>query len=114
VTAVQPHQVSVHQVSTTVDSAETAQHLATTAVERGLAACAQVSGPLESTYRWQGRVESAREWQVVCKTSVAGTAALLAHLRAAHPYEVPELLVTAVVDGEPDYLRWVVEQVQHG
>jgi periplasmic divalent cation tolerance protein len=101
---------SIVLVTTTVDARSVADLLAAMAVTGGLAACAQVSGPVHSTYRWQGQVETAEEWLVQFKTAADRAAALVAQLRGAHPYEVPEVVVTPVIDGNPDYVAWVVEQ----
>jgi periplasmic divalent cation tolerance protein len=95
------------QVTTTTDSLEAARALARSAVEARLAACAQISGPIESVYRWQGEVEQAQEWVVVLKARAAGYAPLEAHLKKHHPYEVPEIVATAISEGSPDYLSWV-------
>jgi periplasmic divalent cation tolerance protein len=72
-----------------------------------LAACVHVLPAGASTYRWQGAVESAREHQVIVKTTRAALAALEAQVRAAHPYELPEWLVVEVTAGEAygDWLR---------
>jgi periplasmic divalent cation tolerance protein len=32
-------------------------------------------------------------------------------MKATHPYSCPELVTVDVVDGLPDYLRWVSESV---
>jgi periplasmic divalent cation tolerance protein len=95
------------QVQVTASSAEEAARLGRLAVERRMAACAQVSGPVESTYWWEGEVTSATEWVCTLKTTAARLPALAATLRAAHSYEVPEIVATALVDGDPDYLAWV-------
>ena len=95
------------QVTTTVDSRSKADELARAAVERRLAACGQVAGPIDSTYWWNGAVDSASEWQVVYKTTAARTDALVAMLRAEHPYDTPEIIATPIVAGNPDYLAWV-------
>ncbi len=100
-------------VTTTVDARQAADTLAASAVEEGLAACAQVGGPVDSTYRWQGRVETAQEWLVQFKTAEARADELVAHVRAGHPYEVPEVVVTPVLGGNPDYLTWVAAQSRH-
>lgn len=94
-------------VSTTTDSADSAGALARSAVAARLAACAQVEGPVTSLYWWRGTVDTAQEWRVVLKTTGERYAALEAHLRAAHPYEVPEVIAVPVVAGSPDYLAWV-------
>jgi periplasmic divalent cation tolerance protein len=76
-------------------------------VEEGLAACGQVAGPIGSTYRWEGRVETAAEWYCHLKTSAARLPEALARIRRLHPYEVPEIIAVPIVAGDPDYLRWV-------
>jgi periplasmic divalent cation tolerance protein len=97
-------------VLTTTDSAEKAEALAGGAIERRVAACAQVAGPVTSVYRWEGRVATDPEWQVFFKTAAARYDALEAYLREAHDYDVPEIIATPVVRGGADYLRWVVEE----
>jgi periplasmic divalent cation tolerance protein len=94
-------------VLTTTDSAEKAQELARSAVAARLAACAQISAPVISVYRWQNAVETAGEWQVLFKTTEACYAALEAHLVAAHDYDTPEIIATPVVRGSAAYLEWI-------
>ena len=59
------------QVTTTLPDRAAAERLAATLVEERWAACAQVVGPVESTYRWQGEVERATEWYCHLKTTLA-------------------------------------------
>ena len=99
-------------VTTTVDSEDLAAQLSRAAVESRLAACGQVMGPIMSTYWWEGQVETAQEWTVVFKTTGAAAPALIAHLKDAHPYDVPEILVTPVTAGNPAYLGWVEAQTR--
>ena len=80
--------------------------LARAIVEARLAACVHVLAAGRSTYRWEGALEEADEQQVVIKTTRARLAALEAHVRAAHPYALPEWLVVDVT-GNPDYLAWL-------
>lgn len=97
----------VLQVTTTTDSREAADRLARSAVEGRVAACAQVVGPIGSVYRWEGKVDSAEEWQVLLKTTGARWPELRAHLVAHHSYDVPEIICIPVVGGNPEYLDWV-------
>ncbi|MEU0784305.1 divalent-cation tolerance protein CutA [Streptomyces sp. NPDC006173] len=97
-------------VLTTTDSAEKAAELARGAVAGRVAACAQISGPVTSVYRWQGAVETAVEWQIHFKTTAVRYPALEAYLREAHAYETPEIIATQLVAGGADYLRWVGEE----
>lgn len=102
--------VAALTVLTTTDSEAKAVELARGAVGARLAACAQISGPVTSVYRWQGAVETAAEWQVLLKTTPARYEALERHLRTVHDYETPEIIATPVVRGSAEYLRWVAEE----
>lgn len=100
------------RVETTVDSTDGAAALARSVVETRLVACAQVVGPIASTYRWQGAVTTDQEWLVVMKTAADRLDELVAHLRSAHPYDVPEVVATPIVGGNQDYLGWVTAQTR--
>jgi periplasmic divalent cation tolerance protein len=78
-------------------------------VEERLAACVNLSAPMESIYRWDGNVESETERQLVIKTSRDRVVALWDRVRELHPYDMPEFLVTPVIDGNDAYLQWVAE-----
>ena len=91
--------------------APAAQSIATRLVDERLAACAQVLGPVSSTYRWQGKVEQAVEWYCHLKTSSARLPELQRRLRELHPYDVPEIIAVSLVQGDADYLRWIEEGV---
>lgn len=89
-----------------------AERIAEALVERRLAACAQVGGPVASVYRWRGRVERAEEWVCRARTTREVVPALERLVRSLHPYELPEILATAV-SGQADYLAWVRAEVAH-
>ncbi|HEX6456133.1 MAG TPA: divalent-cation tolerance protein CutA [Solirubrobacterales bacterium] len=99
------------QVLTTAGSEEEAGRIASRLVERRLAACVQVVGPVVSRYRWQGAVEKEREWQCLAKTTRAAYEAVEAAIREAHSYEEPEIIATPIVAGSPGYLAWIDENV---
>ncbi|HEX5984387.1 MAG TPA: divalent-cation tolerance protein CutA [Solirubrobacterales bacterium] len=99
------------QVLTTVGSEEEAGGLAELLVERRLAACVQVVGPIVSRYRWQGAVEEEREWQCLAKTTRAAYEAVEAAIREAHSYDEPEIIATPILAGSAGYLAWIRENV---
>jgi periplasmic divalent cation tolerance protein len=76
-------------------------------VSSGHAACVSVMPTMESTYRWEGKVAVSRERQLLIKTTVDRVTAVKAAVTAAHPYDLPELLVVPVMGGSADYLTWV-------
>lgn len=95
------------QVTTTVGSEEEAQRLSSALVERRLAACVQILGPIRSRYRWQGQVEEAEEWQCLAKTEAKLYPRVESAIRELHSYDEPEILATPIVAGSAGYLRWV-------
>lgn len=99
------------QVLTTAGSEEEAGRIASMLVERRLAACVQVVGPITSRYRWQGAIEEEREWQCLAKTTRAAYSAVEAAIREAHSYDEPEIIATPIVAGSPGYLAWIEENV---
>jgi periplasmic divalent cation tolerance protein len=94
-------------VLTTVDSDEAGERLARTLVERRLAACVNVVGPLRSYYRWRGEVVAEHERLVVIKTTAERFPALRDAVQALHDYDVPEVVALDVADGSAPYLEWL-------
>jgi len=99
------------QVLTTAGSEEEAGVIAELLVERKLAACVQVVGPITSRYRWQGAIEEAREWQCLAKTTCGAYEAVEAAIREAHSYDEPEIIATPIIAGSADYLAWIEDNV---
>jgi periplasmic divalent cation tolerance protein len=99
------------QVLTTAASEEEAGEIAELLVERRLAACVQVMGPITSRYRWQGKVEKEREWQCLAKTTRGAYERVEAAIRAIHSYDEPEIIATPIVAGSAGYLAWIEENV---
>jgi periplasmic divalent cation tolerance protein len=94
-------------VLSTFPEAEMAERVAAEVVGAKLAACANILPALKSIYRWQDEVQKATETLVLFKTTTARFPDLQATLRAAHPYEVPEIICLPIADGLPEYLKWV-------
>ncbi|MEU8432716.1 divalent-cation tolerance protein CutA [Streptomyces sp. NPDC029216] len=95
---------------TTVDDEGRAQALARGAVEARLAACAHVDPPFTAFYRWEGSVETAREWRISYKTTERRLPELAAWVQREHGYEVPEWITLPVTGGSQAYLRWVAAE----
>jgi periplasmic divalent cation tolerance protein len=99
------------QILTTTDGKQLAEEIACTLVERRLAACVQIVGPIASIYRWQGQIERSEEWQCWIKTTRERFPAVEQAIRELHTYSVPEILAIPVVAGSSTYLQWLEEQV---
>ena len=96
-------------IISTFPDAEIAREVVTQLVSENLAACVNIIPIIESIYRWEGKIENAKEAVVFCKTTRARYPAFQDRLQALHPYEVPEIICLDVVNGLPDYLSWVAQ-----
>ncbi len=99
------------QVSITAGSEQEAEQISAAVVERRLAACVQVVGPIASRYRWQGEVEESQEWLCLAKTEAGRYPQLEATIRELHSYDEPEIIATPIVAGSQGYLDWIGESV---
>jgi periplasmic divalent cation tolerance protein len=98
------------QVQTTTDSRAEAMELGRSAVRARLAACAQVAGPVASTYWWEGGIEQAEEWLVLLKLPASRFTELAAFITERHSYDEPEVVAIPIVAGAPTYLTWISEE----
>lgn len=99
-------------VLSTAGSEDEARKIAHHLIERQLAACVNIVPQIESIYRWQGKVESSREWLLVIKTTAARFEDVQKAIRALHSYDLPECVAIAIDDGSPDYLEWIGQSVK--
>jgi len=94
-------------VLSTAGSEEEARKMANHLVESRLAACVNIVLHVESIYRWEGKVESGREWLLIIKTSAELFPAVRDAIRELHSYELPECIAIDVEDGSTEYLEWL-------
>ena len=102
---------SIIILTTTFENKEDAARQARLLVEGRLVACAQISSPITSFYRWKGEVESATEFTLSMKTTPQRVAAVKQHLAEFHPYDLPEIIGTELHDVNREYLEWVYKEV---
>ncbi len=100
------------QVLTTVEHKTDAEKIAKSLVEKRLAACVQILGPLTSYYHWQGKLDSANEYLCLIKSRNDLFAGLEAEIISMHPYEVPEILAMPITKGGKDYLNWLAAELK--
>lgn len=95
-------------VLVTCGSQKEARRIARALVEARLAACVNVvQSPVESIYRWKGKVEAAREFLLLIKSARKRFAALEAEVRRLHSYDVPEIVALPIERGSKPYLAWI-------
>lgn len=95
------------QVVTTTDTKDRATTIARHLLNRRLAGCVQVTGPIISSYWWKGKIETSEEWCCVIKTAADRYQEVEREVRAVHSYEEPEILAFPVVSGSKTYLDWL-------
>ena len=98
-------------VLSTAGSEAEARKIAQALVERRLAACVNIMGPIHSVYRWKGAVESASEHLLIIKTTSAAFPRVRDAIRELHSYELPECITLTIEDGSEAYLNWIAESV---
>jgi periplasmic divalent cation tolerance protein len=95
------------QVVTTGDNKDLMERIGKTAVANRLASCAQISGPIKSTYWWKGKIEETMEWVCTLKTTSGLYAMVEDLIRGLHPYELPEIIAIDIEKALPAYADWV-------
>jgi periplasmic divalent cation tolerance protein len=99
-------------ILTTAGSDSEAKQIATTLVERRLAACVNIVPRVASVYRWRGKVEAAEEFLLIIKTVKTQQEQVQTAIRELHSYELPECLAIAVEGGSTEYLEWITDSVK--
>lgn len=99
-------------VLATAGSEEEARNIALALVDRRLAACVNIVAQVESVYRWQGNVESSREWLLIIKTTADRFPSVRDAIQEMHSYELPECISLNIEDGSADYLEWLGNSVE--
>jgi periplasmic divalent cation tolerance protein len=99
-------------VLTTLADEQQAVDFAAALVERRLAACVNIVGPIRSIYRWKGNIEREKEFLLIIKTTSEQASRLEAAFKELHPYELPERVELSVEGGSEAYLAWIAGEVQ--
>jgi periplasmic divalent cation tolerance protein len=103
---------SAIMMTTTGDDKEELEKIAWLLIEKQLAACCQIVGPIQSIYRWQDNVEATTEWMCLIKTQHERFDAAAQLIRELHHYDEPEIIATEIVAGSQGYLDWLTNSVK--
>ena len=95
------------QVITTISAKSGAERIAKALIDKKLAACVQIAGPIKSIYRWKDRIETAREWVCVIKAKSCLYKKVETEIKKLHPYEIPEIIAMPITAANKDYLKWI-------
>ena len=85
-----------------------ARKISRSLLQKHLAACVNIQiSPVESIYRWKGKIETASEHLLIIKTTARRLKSLEREVRRLHSYDTPEFLVLSISSGSKAYLRWL-------
>ncbi len=85
-----------------------ARHL----VQARLAACVNLTQPIQAIYRWQGKLANEKEFLMLIKSTRELFDEIKSEVLKIHSYTTPEIICLPIVDGSADYLQWVGNSVK--
>jgi len=100
------------QIYFTIDDREKAEEIANTLVENRLAACVQISGPIQSIYHWAGKIEKSTEWKCSIKTTQDLYPEVRNLIKLKHSYEIPEIFSQEIAEVDHEYENWLMEMLK--
>lgn len=104
--------MSVTSVYAIFANVEEAERVGRAIVEKRLAACVNILGPVRSIYRWQGKIETAEEVAAIFKTDENKSDQLIERIAALHSYDVPCIATWPINKILRDYADWVEDSVR--
>jgi len=99
--------MAVCLVYVTAESREQATRIGRALVGEGLAACANVSGPITAIFRWEGAVQEGEEYVLIAKTRDSLVDRLQERVKALHSYDCPCVVALPIAGGHPPFLEWI-------
>lgn len=100
-----------YDIQITAADEKEAMKIGRTLVEEKLAACVNIH-PVQSVYRWQGKIEEESETALLVKTKAALVAEVIERVKELHSYQVPCVIALPIEKGNPDYLKWIEESTK--
>ena len=100
------------QVLTTAEVKSQAEKIAETLVDKEMAGCVQIVGPITSIYRWKGKIEKAEEWLCLIKTKAELYDEVEKTIRQNHTYETPEIISMPITAANKKYLKWLNSELK--
>ncbi|MEL6555373.1 MAG: divalent-cation tolerance protein CutA [Cyanobacteria bacterium J06621_11] len=93
-------------VITTCSNEQEATRITTLLIEKKLAACVQ-SSEIQSTYHWQGNVETDHEIRLMIKTRSTLFDDISAVIKRESSYDNPEIVAIPITQGSQTYFTWL-------
>jgi periplasmic divalent cation tolerance protein len=99
-------------IMVTAASRRECRKIARRLIEEKLAACVNITQPIQSVYRWEGRTDHSKEFLMFIKTNRDLFPQIKTEISLIHSYHTPEIICLPIIDGSPNYLQWVSDSVR--
>jgi len=96
----------------TTGTDEEAQEVAKTLLNNRLAACVNIAPKINSLFWWNDTLDSAQENLLIVKSRASLLNEIVKLVKEVHSYETPEIVALPIIDGNPDYLDWIIKEVK--
>ena len=100
-------------VTTTFETHQEAEQMATLVLNKRLAACAQITGPVTSLYWWQGNIDNTQEYVLTFKSTTVLYENLEQSIKENHPYDTPEIVATITSHSSREYRKWLDKELRN-
>ena len=101
------------QITKTVSKLDEAKRIADNILNKKIAACVQILGPIKSIYWWKNKKENKEEWLCVIKTKKQLFNKISEIIKKIHSYELPEIIAIPIINGSNEYLKWIDNETQN-
>jgi periplasmic divalent cation tolerance protein len=101
-------------IMVTASSRRECRRIARRLIEEKLAACVNITQPIQSVYHWEGKLEHSKEFLMLIKTNRDLFPQIKTEIGLIHSYHTPEIICLPIIDGSPNYLQWISDSVRPG
>lgn len=81
-------------------------------LKKKLVACVNIIDKVNSFFRWQGKIDHAKEVLLIAKSKKEKLNKIIKLVKSLHSYEVPEIIALPIVAGYKPYLNWIDESLR--
>jgi len=99
-------------IMVTASSRRECRKIARRLIDEKLAACVNITQPIQSVYHWEGKIEQSKEFLMFIKSNRDLFPQIKAEIDLVHSYHTPEIICLPIIDGSPNYLQWVSDSVR--